>query len=367
MIWAIFAILTALAVIAVLHPLMRRSDVSAAGASEAEFYRAQLAEIERDLARGVIRPAEAESARAEAGRRLLASADADGKDAAGRVAPERPFAIVLIALIVPFLSIGLYIALGQPDRPDMPLAARMQESQTDLRAAVARLESHLQKNPDDGRGWEVIAPVYLRMGRADDSAKAWGHAIRILGETADRLTSRGEALTYAANGIVTSAARELFEKALTLDADTAQARFYTAVAADQEGDKTRAAAIFRDMLDKAPSAPYAPLLRERLKALGEALPEPPAAAAPSAAESVAALPPAERQAAIRGMVEGLAARLSENGHDLEGWLRLVRAWTVLGEKPKAVAALADARKALAADDKAKSALDALARELGLES
>lgn len=365
MIWALFAILTALAVIAVLHPLMRRRDVGAAGASEADFYRAQLAEIERDLGRGVMGAAEAESARAEAGRRLLASADADGRDAAGRVAPERPFAIVLIALIVPFLSIGLYIAIGQPDRPDMPLAARMQESQTDLRAAVARLESHLQKNPEDGRGWEVIAPVYLRMGRADDSAKAWGHAVRLLGETADRLTFHGEALLYAANGVVTSAARALFEKALALDPESPQARFYTGVAADQDGDKPRAAAIFRDMLDKAPTAPYAPMLRERLRALGEAVPEP--QAAPSAAEAVAALPQGERDAAIRSMVEGLAARLSENGHDLQGWLRLVRAWTVLGEKAKATAALADARKAMTADDAAKAALDALARELGLES
>ena len=70
--------------------------------------------------------------------------------------------------------------------------------------------------------------------------------------------------------------------------------------------------------------------------------------------------------AIRAMVEGLAARLAQNGHDLEGWLRLVRSYTVLQEPEKARSALIDAKRNLAGDKDAIARLEALARELGLE-
>lgn len=365
MIWAFFAILTALAVISVLHPVMRRRPAQATAAPETEFYKAQLAEIERDLARGVIGAAEADSARTEAGRRLLAAAS-QIEEGAAVAAPERPLAAIAILVAIPAVAVALYLSIGQPDSPDMPLAARLEQAGTDVDAALAKIEAHLQKNPDDGRGWEVVAPAYLRMRRPEDSAKAWTQAIRVLGETPERLTSRGEAIVFGASGVVTAEARASFERALQLDADMPQARYYMALAAEQDGDAQKALAIYRDMLAKAPDAPYAPLLRERMKGLGEAAPE----AKPGdegAAGAIAALPPQERQAAIRSMVENLAARLSENGHDLEGWRRLLRAWIVLGEKDRAQAALADARKALASDEQARATLEQTARDLGLEN
>ena len=81
---------------------------------------------------------------------------------------------------------------------------------------------------------------------------------------------------------------------------------------------------------------------------------------------IAALPEADRMSAIRGMVEGLAARLAQNGQDIEGWLRLVRSYTVLHEPDKARAALLEAKRSLAGDPSAIARIEALARELGLE-
>ncbi len=75
---------------------------------------------------------------------------------------------------------------------------------------------------------------------------------------------------------------------------------------------------------------------------------------------------AAQSSAIQGMVDNLAARLAQNGQDVEGWLRLVRAYSVLHEEDKAKSALNDARRNLAADPAASARIEALARELGLE-
>ena len=142
-------------------------------------------------------------------------------------------------------------------------------------------------------------------------------------------------------------------------------RFYLALAAEQQGDKAKALEGYAKLLADAPAdAPFAPMVRERIARLGGEAPSA-SSPAPSPGAAIAAMPPAERETMIRGMVEGLAARLAANGGSLEEWSRLVRAYTVLREPEKARAALDDARKALGANASAMAALEALANELGL--
>ena len=69
---------------------------------------------------------------------------------------------------------------------------------------------------------------------------------------------------------------------------------------------------------------------------------------------------------VRGMVERLAERLKQEGSDVEGWLRLVRAYTVMGDRGKAMSAAADARKAIGHDADKLRRLDDLVKELKLE-
>lgn len=365
MIWLLFAAMTALAMAALAYPLVARPSRSRSTPSEAEFYRDQIAEIDRDAARGLLSGADAEGARVEAARRLLRVTPADAAPSQAPSSRARYVALAAIFLAVPAAAAGLYLELGSPNRGDLPLAARINDS-NDIEALVAKVEQRLLAQPDDVRGYDALGPVYLRMGRLERAENAFNEAIRIAGPTATRLLGVAEAQVGLASGVVTEKARKALDEAVKLDPQNPRAQFLLAQAAEQDGAKAKARAIYEKILAEAPNgAPWIPIVSDRLVAVGGT---PPAAAGvPTgpAAAAIAALPPEQRQAQIRTMVEGLATRLSENGQDLQGWLRLIRSWAMLGEKDKAQAALADARKALAADAPAVSQIDGLAKELGL--
>ena len=239
-------------------------------------------------------------------------------------------------------------------------------AELDMEQALARIEAHLLNAPDDGQGFDLVAPIYLRIGRTDDALRAYANAIRLLGATPERLDSYGEAIIAGAGDVVTAQAKAQFAEALKLAPADPKAQFFLGVAAEQEGDKSGARAIFENLVASSP--PDAPWVR-RVKARMAALDGGPAARSPApsgdTAQQIASLPAGQQQAAIRGMVDGLATRLSQNGQDLPGWLRLVRAYAVLNEPDKARAALGEARKAFASDTDALRALDGLGRDLGL--
>lgn len=364
LIWIIFAIMTGAAVLSVLWPLGRRQPpIFADTAGAKSLYRAQVAEIDRDLGRRLIGSAEAEAAKAEAARRLLRAAEVESAPA-GDSEPSlrRRRAASAIALsCVPLLALLVYGAYGSPTMPDQPLAARLKAGAAgqDFAIALARIESHLAANPTDGKGWSVLAPVYLRQGRFEDAAKAFATAIRHDGPTAERHAGQGEALILAAGGVVTAAARESLAEAVKLDPANARARFFLAIGLEQDGNIPGAVASLTALLAEAPAdAPWAGAVKARLESLQ--------GPSDSAAAAISNLPAEDRSAAIRGMVDSLAARLGEGGGTLAEWSRLIRSQAVLGEKPAAIKSLATARERLAADADALTALGTLAGELGLQ-
>src|SRR5262245_5769388 len=367
--WLVFALMTAAAVVPVLWPLSRGGAARKAAGSDVAVYQDQLAEVERDRAAGRIAEREAEAARVEVSRRLLAAADAASAQARAPVDPAawRPRAAALAALVVlPLGAVALYRALGSPELPGEPLAARSQipNEQRSLAALISQVEGHLARNPEDGRGWEVLGPVYMRLGRFDDAVTARQNALRLLGSTVAREVDLGEALAAQANGVITESAKASFDRALAMDRSDVRARFYMGLAAEQEGRQSEAAAIWRELLAKAPAgAPWAEFIRRALARVEGAVP-----AGPSErdVEAAAELTPEQRTAMVRGMVERLAERLKRDGSDVDGWLRLVRAYTVLGERDKAREAASEARRALATDPDKVRRLEELVKGLGLE-
>lgn len=381
--WIIFALLTATALTVVLWPFMRAGRPGEQPrASDTAVYRDQLDEIGADLSRGLIGKDEAQAARTEISRRLLAASEVDEDPGeASRTARSGAVAALAAVAAIPVLSLGLYLAFGSPALPDRPIAQRHDDARTPQRFAelVRQVEERLRAHPEDGRGWDVIAPVYLKEGRYAEAADAYRRALRLLGEDTRRLVGYGEALVLANNGIVSEEARKAFDKALQREASLPKARFWVGVAAEQDGRFDEAVKLWRDMLSGAPEdAPWRLLVQERLRLAETRIgvpagpgtatdPAPVATPGPTQDDIAAAkqMTPAQRTAMINRMVEGLADRLKDDGGDLQGWLRLVRAYTVLGERDKAIAALKSARANFNDDPSALGQLAALEKSLGL--
>lgn len=370
--WFLFALMTAAAIFAVLWPLSRRGE--SRGGSDIAVYRDQLDEIVRDRAAGLIGETEAEAAKVEVSRRLLAAADAAQAQRTESAVPPiwRRRATALAGLVLlPLGAAALYLMLGSPQMPGAPLAARAvaPNEGRSIEGLVAQVEQRAAQDPNDGRAWEVLAPVYLRLGRFDDAARALRNSIRLNGDTAARESDLGEALSAAANGVITVDAKAAFDRALALDKDDVKTRFYLGLAAEQDGKRAEAEAIWQDLLAHAPpGAPWVPVVRqalERGRPAAEATPAP----GPSEGDVAAAsqMKPDEQKQMIAGMVSRLAGRLKQDGSDVEGWLRLLRAYAVLGDRDKAQAALTDARRALVAEPDKLRRIDDLAKELGLQS
>ena len=369
--WVIFALMTAAAILVVVRPLGRNRPASAGG-SDLAVYKDQLKEIDSDRASGLIGDAEAEAARLEISRRLLAAAEAPGVAGAGATgAPRRgrkTLAAAAALAVLTIVPLGLYIALGAPNIPGEPAFARVTtpKGHESIASLVSQVEARLAASPNDGLGWEVIAPVYARLGRFDDAVKARKQALRLNGATARREADLGEAETAAANGVVTAEARAAFEQAVALDPKEAKARYFLGLAAEQDGRTDDAAALWRSMLAEAPTgAPWIGLVRQALgRVSGEAV----ANNEPSAGDILAAadMSTDARRDMIHSMVARLADRLRTNGADVEGWLRLVRAYVVLGDRDKAKQAATEAKRALGERPDDVRRVDDLVKDLGIE-
>jgi cytochrome c-type biogenesis protein CcmH len=377
--WIGFAGLAAAVVWAVTRPLLAPAQgTAAAGDNELAVYRDQLAEIETERAQGLLGGSEAEGARVEIARRLIQRADE--KQRASTTPHGSPLrarqAVLYAAAAIPVIGIAVYLAIGSPQLPGRPYATRLDTPIEEATAAdlVAKVEAHLRQNPEDGRGWDVLAPMYLRMGDFAQSADAYQRASRLLGESPKRLAGFARAIIMVQNGVVSEPARQAYVKLRALDAKALEPQVWLAIAREQDGDLAGAAAEYKSLLAAAED-PWRGLLEERLRAATErlaggktnvpreALTAPPA----DAMAGAAAMSPADREKFIGQMVDGLAARLQQNGNDLEGWMRLVRSYVVLGRRNEATTALANARGQFSGDEKSLAQLHALAESLGLGS
>ncbi|HKW52531.1 MAG TPA: tetratricopeptide repeat protein, partial [Stellaceae bacterium] len=212
------------------------------------------------------------------------------------------------------------------------------------------LEQDLQAHPEDAEKWLLLARSAATLGQWQKSANAYQKALALTKNRPDVASAYGEMLVFAAEGIVTPRAQEAFTAALARAPKDMAARYYLALAAAQAGDAQ--AAI--DAWQKLAADVAEPELRDRLRAriaetasnAGIAAPKLAAPAGPSAEDQTRAeqMTPEQRQQMIRGMVDGLAAKLKANPEDLDGWMRLARAYTVLGERDKAVDAYEQAAR-----------------------
>jgi cytochrome c-type biogenesis protein CcmH len=325
--WFAAAILTGLTCLALLAALRNRDNT--APDDDRRFYELQIAEIDRQLSLKLIGQKEAVSARAEAARHLLAQ-DAPSEATEITVTP-RKLASLAVLVLVPLITLPVYLRTGSPDVPSFPLGSRPAPSVVEggMDAMVLKIESHLKKTPDDGRGHELVAPIYMRLSRFDDAVRSYSEAIRILGSSAPRQAGFGEALVYADKGSVSARARAAFMAALEHDPAERSALYFLVISADQEGDIPQAIGWLEKLEASLPEGAVKVEVQERLKSMRMVATNLPISAG--------------QNPAIRAMVEGLASRLATTGGSAEEWARLVRALFVLQEHERANAILAEAR------------------------
>jgi cytochrome c-type biogenesis protein CcmH len=372
--WIGFAVLAVAVVWALTSPLRVTPQKGHAPDSELAVYKDQLVEIESERAQGLIGGSEAEAARVEVARRLIRRAEererADKRksqnDSGLRVA------VMWAAAAIPVVAVGLYLAVGSPGLPGSPYTARLDVPLENASASdlVAKVEAHLRTHPNDGRGWDVLAPVYMRTGDFQQAADAFQRAMQLLGESPQRLTGFARARVMLDNGVVSEPARKAYEQLRQLDPKAVEPRLWLAIAKEQDGDVAGASADYKALKAEKPEEPWKSLLDGRLRAATMKLVETPAVGVPppdGTKPDFHNMSSEQREAFIEKMVGGLASRLKSDGKDLAGWMQLVRSYVVLGRTDDANTALAEARKNFASDDKALAQLQALAQVLGIGS
>ncbi len=414
--WIILTAMAALAAAWLTIPLVRRHEARVdARAATIAVLKDQLADVDVQLAAGTIQPGEAEGLRNEIRRRLLA---------AGHIPPELDRTMgqkalsglaLGMAAMVALAAAALYTNMGQPElagSAPVPAAAAPAagpppapaQAQGEVAQLISGLEQKMQANPQDPEGWRMLGWSYFQTGRYADAAKAYARAIALKPDGVGYQSAYGEALVQEAGGQVTPAAAAAFAKAASQDGADARARYFLAVRKAETGDRAGAIEDWLKLLADSPAdAPWLPQLRTvieqtaaqakidiaaRLAAtrpVGNASvpgqPNPAAAAAATAAagapagvmpspsreqvQAAQAMNPADRQAMIRGMVDGLAEKLKANPKDEGGWLRLIRARQVLGDAAAARTARDQALAAFAGDTAAQGRIKAAAAEMGL--
>jgi cytochrome c-type biogenesis protein CcmH len=371
-VWAIAIAMTAVTLAAILIPLFRnRGEAPDSAAYDAEVYKDQLTQTNADYDSGLLTVEQAAATKTEISRRLL---EADGRSDAQQAQPNNSPQSTVAALLVvltPALALGFYMMRGSPDVPGQPYAERADERAAvatqrkkngSLDSAAGTLAARLKKNPDNLEGWMLLARTYTNVRRFGDASTAYARAIELDPNNANLRSAYGETMTLAANGMVTAAARKVFEETLNRATTDARARFYIALADFQSGAKQQAldqwVALMRG---SAADAPWVPAVRQRIAEAATALgqdvavvtPQPKPAAKTRPAKGVSGptsdqveaaqkMAPAERQDMVQAMVVRLAARLDDDPNNFDGWMRLIRSYAMLDKEDKAKEALATA-------------------------
>lgn len=393
------AVLSFLALAVLRRP---RALTTEGAAHDIGVYRDQLAEVERDLARGTLAAAEAGRIRTEVARRILDADRRRGRTAAGRPAGGATLTAALVLLIAAAgAAVALYSRLGAPGYPDQPLAARIAEADRAMAARpaqaaaeaalgpapladpedpghaelIARLRVAVAARPADAEGHRLLARNEAALGNFAAAARAQGRLVVLLGADARAgdHALHADLMIRAARGYVSPEAEAALTEALRRDPANGAARYYSGLLFAQNGRHDLAFRLWRPLLaESRPDDPWHAPLRAQIEEAawlaGEhryVPPAPPAGPGAADIEAAAALSPEERAAMVRGMVAGLAGRLASEGGPAEDWARLIVAYGVLGEAGAAARVLAEARQVFAASDADLARIEAAAREAGL--
>jgi cytochrome c-type biogenesis protein CcmH len=367
-------------------------------AQDMPIYRDQLAEVDRDIARGVLSQQEAARLRTEVSRRLLDASRAQAVDVTGGMnggsaqGAAMIWGAVCAALVGAF---GLYIWLGAPKYWDQPLRKRLamadaayasrpsqdaaarpdvqQAADETFLALIAQLRAAVAARPDDIQGLTLLARNEAALGNPAAAAAAYTQLIAVKGGkgSLDDHLGAAQAMIVSAQGIVSPQAEDHLIAALEMDPQNPLAQYFIGLMFAQTGRPDRTFALWEPLLRAGPQGaiwiePIRGMLPQVAAAAGvkyqlpdaptDGLPDDPTGPDAAAMADAADMTDAERQDMIQTMVAGLETRLMEQGGTLDEWLRLIRALGVMGGEDRRAAALAIALAAFENDPAAAEKL-----------
>lgn len=321
-----------------------------------DFYKAQLAEIEADIDTSMISKEDAETATLEIKRRLIKSGE---RDAARYRDNEGSLIFYGLGALIIAGSIGLYTIVGKPEIASSPSKPpEMLDRQIDagsgltFKQAITGIKLRLEEDPSSAKGWAMLGITLSQMGRYNEAAEAYGHAVELEPDNAEYQIKFGEQITAMHGGMVVPAASKVFQKVLKLEPDYPSAHFYLGLAQKQAGNKEDARSIWQGLLDRsAPDAPWAIAVKRQISGLN---PAPRLSGGPTSDDirAVQNMSPEEQAAFIESMLERLRAKLKENPSDAKGWIMLARSEEQRGNIKAAIEVLEEAVASVSDEDRA---------------
>ena len=381
--WVLAAAIGTITAALLVRPMFSRDAAEPQDNADIQVYKDQLAEVDRDIARGTLEEAEGEALKTEISRRLLAAADTATRAASG---PPPASVAVAIAAATIALGLGTYLVTGAPGTPDQPLTRRIEDNRAayaarpsqaqmeaqlaeatakldpldgvppDQRALLDRLLEVLEERPDDLRGHELLEGFLSSIQDWSGAARAQARVVELKGDTAtaqDHLTL-AEHLIFAVNGYVSPEAENALREVLNREPRNSVGRYFSGLAALQGGRPDITYGLWTALLGEGPAdAPWIAAIEDQIRDVALAAGRPvPERTRPGPSQddidAAGAMSAEARDEMIRGMVAGLSDRLATEGGPAEDWARLIRSLGVLGERAEANAVLQEALGVFAA-------------------
>lgn len=398
--WIGSFLIAALVAAALALAMLRARRVEAGPAQDVQVYKDQLAEVERDLSRGVIDTEEAARLRTEVSRRLL---EADRMASAAPATPKHSTPVLGalgLGLAVPVAAFALYTQLGAPLYPDLPIERRIEMAEA-MRAdrmgqeaaeerlggpqidpnadpkiieLMPKLREALESRPDDLEGFQLLARNEAALGDFIAARKAQQRVIELKGEeaTADDYANLAYVQVAAAGGYVSPQAEAALSNTLRLEPSNRLARFYSGMMFAQNDRPDMAFRLWRPLVQDAPPGdPFAAIIRREIEQVAAdagvryTLPEAPRGPTSDDIAAAGELSAEDRDQMIRGMVDGLSDRLATEGGPPEDWARLITALGVLNEGERATAIWTEAQQVFADRPDALATVRAAATQAGV--
>jgi cytochrome c-type biogenesis protein CcmH len=398
--WIVATLLVAAVAGSLALPILGRRVRADNEDSASAIYKDQLAEVDRDLARGLIDTEEAERARIEIARRLLA-ADRAGPTAKAD-APARLSRVAAALAVVVLIggTVALYLFVGAPGYGDQPRAARIAQGDAmranrpsqaqaeaevaafvaanritpppEIQTAVDNLRAALAANPDDIAGWQILTDFETRTGNLAAAAAAMAEVVRLKGEasTTEDLLGLVDRMVFSAQGYVSPEAEDVLDRIAARDPASLGLLYYAGLLYAQTDRADLAFDLWRRVIEEGGDSLHARLARDGIGDVawlaGRSY-EPPPLPGPTADDMAAAaeMAPEDREAMIRGMVAQLSDRLATQGGTADEWARLISSLAVLGDTDQARAIWAEAQTVFAATPEDLTLIRSAATEAGV--